>query len=151
MTIRMHVFTGIIFLLGLSASFAAVTNTRVVDTSHAGILAAVDTIFRANDLNNNSKMELGELVASYALIDYNNDDRISKGEYVASGGNNPFFGVLFQELDNDGDGYLDRSAILGEYTVMDTNADNEVSRREYDNYFDKIVESALMNYGHLLG
>ncbi|XP_033759119.1 uncharacterized protein LOC117341373 [Pecten maximus] len=138
--------TGVlIFLLSLSSSLAQ------NQTTHAQIYAATDKAFRHIDTNNDTFVELRELEHTILHTDANHDGRISEAEYEAGGSKHAFRGVVFQEMDYDGDGYVDHSTLMGQYTVMDTNADNTVSRREFDNYYTALVESAIQHYGHLLG
>ncbi|XP_060068738.1 uncharacterized protein LOC132548856 [Ylistrum balloti] len=115
-------------------------------------MGLVDLTFQNLDSNHDSFLELSELYDVYDKIDANDDGVVSEYEYTyRATEQHRFFSIIFQELDYDGDGYLDRGAEAGQYIMMDTNTDNEVSRREYDTYYTKVVEDAIQKYGYLLG
>ncbi|OWF46131.1 uncharacterized protein LOC110456170 [Mizuhopecten yessoensis] len=140
-------------LLQLLIVFVGCTTVFAQSFTHNDIMGAVDATFHRRDLNGDSILELYELINVYDSLDTNKDDRVSESEYEQRGTDmfHRFLGIVFQQLDTDGDGFLDKGAEYGQYTMMDTNFDNQVSRREYDAFFTKVVEDAIKNYGHLLG
>ncbi|XP_060084213.1 uncharacterized protein LOC132563472 [Ylistrum balloti] len=70
------------------------------------------------DLNTDNTVSRREFETYYTAV---NDHKVSEAEYIKVGTNQVFSTMVFQEMDYDGDGYVDRSAIMGEYSVMDTN------------------------------
>ncbi|OWF49917.1 probable calcium-binding protein CML26 [Mizuhopecten yessoensis] len=140
----MYGIGGLVFLLALSSSLAQ-------NATHSQIVAGMDKLFEVVDINNNTFVELTELEAAWERFDADGDGRVSEAEYEQFGTDHTYRGIIFQEMDYDGDGYVGRAAIMGEYTVMDTNSDNTVSRGEFDKYYTALVENAILNYGHLLG
>lgn len=63
------------------------------------------------------------------------DHRISLHEYTVNYTPHAFYEILFLELDYDGDGYLDRSAILGQFSVADANCELNSRIDKYRAYY----------------
>ncbi|XP_069121955.1 uncharacterized protein [Argopecten irradians] len=144
----MYYISALILLLSVGASFGQTTHAT---PSHQQIYAATDIAFKHIDRNNDGIIQERELEQAFIHADANHDGRISEKEYEMGGSNHAFRQMVFLEMDNDGDGFVDESTLLGQYSIMNTNNDLIVSRAEFDKFYTALIENALQHHGYLLG